>query len=115
MTIRFLDPVGKNANGDTPTVSRVDLIRGTITGRDADRSADRNTTTRVEARFTSGQWQRRGDYIVIEHVLKNVAADSYFRIRGTNTTELEPAPDAPGESAWQDLWFYSNPVFLKVE
>lgn len=115
VTIRFLDPVGKNANGDTPTVSRVDLIRGTITGRDADRSADRNTTTRVEARFTSGQWQRRGDYIVIEHVLKNVAADSYFRIRGTNTTELEPAPDAPGESAWQDLWFYSNPVFLKVE
>jgi hypothetical protein len=40
------------------------------------------------------------------------AGPAYIRVRGTNTTELEPEPDPAGENPWQDLWFYSNPVFI---
>jgi hypothetical protein len=114
VTIRFLDPVGRNANGDDPKVARVDLIMGSVTGRAADRSADTNPTTRVEARFPESAWRRDGAYAIIEHVVKRVASDTYVRVRGTNTAELEPTPDTEGESPWRDLWFYSNPVFLTV-
>ena len=39
---------------------------------------------------------------------------SYLRVRGTNVaTELEPEPDELGEDPWADLWFYSNPVFIR--
>ncbi|MDE0839955.1 MAG: hypothetical protein OSB41_13010, partial [Kiritimatiellae bacterium] len=34
------------------------------------------------------------------------------RVRGTNTKELEPTEDAAGENPWDDLWFYTNPVFV---
>ncbi|MEU0351466.1 hypothetical protein ABZ302_32265 [Streptomyces sp. NPDC006237] len=40
-------------------------------------------------------------------------ADPYARVRGTNTDEAEPLDDGL-ESPWDDLWFYSNPVFVKV-
>jgi hypothetical protein len=49
-------------------------------------------------------------------------------LRGTNLppgtpgeTDLEgnPLADTPGvntaEAAWKDLWFYSNPIFVKVK
>ena len=49
---------------------------------------------------------------MIETALEPVAGDEYLRLRGTNTEDAEPAPDAEGEDAWTDLWFYSNPVFL---
>jgi hypothetical protein len=114
VTIRFRDPAAPNANGDTPTVSRVDLIRGEITGPATDRTNDKNPTTRVEARFTPSQWTRNGEYMTIKYVLRGVTKNEYIRIRGTNTTELEPLPDPNGESAWGDLWFYSNPVFIVV-
>jgi hypothetical protein len=38
-----------------------------------------------------------------------------MRIRGTNSTELEPEEDEKGESPWDELWFYSNPIFIDVE
>ena len=46
--------------------------------------------------------------------LKNVTGNIYLRVRGTNTTQLEPEPDPPGENPWTDLWFYSNPIFIQV-
>jgi hypothetical protein len=113
LTIAFLDPVAPNANGDKPIVARVDLIRGRVTGPVADRNTDTNPTTRVEARFTSAQWRRAGDYAVIDYELKALEPHEYIRVRGTNTDQLEPAADVQGESPWGDLWFYSNPIFLK--
>jgi hypothetical protein len=38
----------------------------------------------------------------------------YLRVRGTNTSEMEPELDPRGENPWQDLWFYSNPIFVEV-
>lgn len=47
VTVRFLDPAGPNHHGDTPRVSRVDLITGDVGGPVTDRSADSNATTRT--------------------------------------------------------------------
>jgi hypothetical protein len=71
-------------------------------------------------------------WTVIRTMVK-VDKDMYFRLRGTNL-----APNTPDETdengnplpdylitahqnidgsaeAWKDLWFYSNPIFVKVD
>jgi hypothetical protein len=112
--IRFLDPTAKNHHRVDPSVQRVDLIGGNVTGPISNRAADTNPTTRVLARFSSPEWKRDGVYRVMTFRIENVAADAYLRVRGTNGSELEPKPDPPGEDPWSDLWFYSNPIFLSV-
>ncbi|MEV1243252.1 phosphoesterase [Nonomuraea sp. NPDC050022] len=111
--IRFRPLEGKNGNGDRPEVRRVDLITGQVSGVSANLDADTNPTTKVVARFGPGDWRRQGRDYVIRHTLRDVQADSYLRVRGTSTDEMEPAADGK-ESPWQDLWFYSNPVFIRV-
>lgn len=114
--IRFVDPEQPNFNGDNPKVSRVDLIVGEVTGPQDDPSLDRNESVRVEARFTASDWRQEGQYRVIEHKLALPPGRSfYLRVRGTNTDELEPQPDALDDDPWQDLWFYSNPIQLGAD
>lgn len=113
VTIRVRDPEAPNHRGETPRVARVDLIVGQVTGPVADRAADANPTTRVVRRFTAADWRREGETLVMEHVLADVRAASYLRVRGTSTSELEPAPDPQAEDPWRDLWFYANPIFLQ--
>ena len=114
VTINIRDPYAANHHGDTPRVARVDLIVGSITGPLADRNADTNPTTRVERRFDASDWIREGEYLTMIKLLKNVREDVYLRVRGTNTEQLEPEVDPRGEDPWQDLWFYTNPIFLEV-
>ncbi|HEY9226670.1 MAG TPA: hypothetical protein VIP11_08495 [Gemmatimonadaceae bacterium] len=114
VTIRVRDPRGENAHGDTPMVSRVDLITGAVTGRVADRTTDANATARVVARFTQAEWKRNGEYLEMSHVLRDVRGPLYLRVRGTSGTELEPQPDPRGEDPWGDLWFYANPTFVEL-
>lgn len=111
--IRFRPLDGVNGNGDRPEVRRVDLIVGQITGPSANLDADTNPTTKVVARFGPRDWRRQGHDYVIRHTLRNVEADTYARVRGTSTDEAEPLADGL-ESPWDDLWFYSNPVFVHV-
>ncbi|RLP85665.1 MULTISPECIES: phosphoesterase [unclassified Micromonospora] len=111
--IKFRPLDGENANGDRPEVRRVDLIVGQITGPSASPDADTNPTTKVVARFGPRDWRRQGADYVIRHTLRNVEADTYARVRGTSTDEAEPLADGL-ESPWDDLWFYSNPVFVHV-
>jgi hypothetical protein len=111
--IRFRPLDGKNANGDRPQVRRVDLIVGQVTGVHADLDAAANPTTKVVARFGPGDWRRQGHDHVIRHTLRDVGQDSYLRVRGTSTDEMEPQADGL-ESPWEDLWFYSNPIFVRV-
>lgn len=113
VTIRFRDPDGLNHGGRNPSVARVDLIAGPVTGKAANRDLDRNPGTRVVARFTSANWREENGFKVIEHELNASRGAQYVRLRGTNTAELEPEPDADGQSAWEDLWFYSNPIFIE--
>ena len=111
--IAFTPLTGENGNGDRPEVSRVDLIVGQITGPVSDPSVDTNPTTQVVARYGPNDWDRRGDTLVMRHILRDVETDTYIRVRGTNTDEMEPLPDAD-EDPWTDLWFYSNPVFIQT-
>lgn len=114
VAIRLRDPSGRNHRGDTPSVVRVDLIVGEVTGRATNRALDSNPSTRVVKRFTSADWTRDGEYLRMEHVLRDVHHASYLRVRGTSTAELEPAPDPKAENPWSDLWFYSNPIFITI-
>ncbi len=115
VTVRLRDPQTTNANGDNPVLARVDLIRGKITGPLRNRATDTNPSATVAARFTAANWTRDGDDIVIRYTLSGLRNDEYIRLRGTNGAELEPQPDTSGESPWSDLWFYTNPIFLKVK
>lgn len=113
--IRFRVPKTDNSHGDRPQVNRVDLILGEITGPAVTPTQDTNPTTHVVERFGGSDWKREGDYATISYTLKNVRQDSYIRVRGTNTGEMEPQPDTRGEDPWSDLWFYSNPIFVSVK
>jgi len=108
------DPAGTNFHGDAPSVARVDLILGEVVGRATDRMLDRNPTTRVVQRFTASEWTRDGEVLTMTYTLRDMHHASYIRVRGTNTSELEPLPDPRGEDPWSDLWFYANPIFLEV-
>ena len=113
VVIRFKDPDIPNAAGRNPLVTRVDLIVGEVTGPGQEPHRNEHKLVRVVKRFTNEDWQKEGPYTVIRHSLK-LDEPSYLRVRGTNlVTQLEPEPDEPGEDPWSDLWFYSNPVFVR--
>lgn len=115
VTVRVLDPDGTNSHGDNPSVARVDVIVGEVNGTLADPSQDTNPTTRILTRFTAAEWTRDGDYLTMSVTLGDVQGNQYVRVRGTNTDQLEPAPDPRGEDPWTDLWFYSNPIFVTIQ
>jgi hypothetical protein len=131
ITIRFRSPA-LNHNADPVVVDHVDLISGDITGVVPPTSPDYNNPTNptagVMARFTAADWVVDADgWHVIRYDLR-IDHDMYFRLRGTNLpvgTENEldddgnPLPDSlvgpnTADKAWTDLWFYSNPVFVRV-
>jgi len=114
VTIKLKDPELKNWNNHNPVVSRVDLIIGEITGPVVDPTQDFNPTTRVVKRFRREDCLLQGDYLEMNYVIKENNKSQYLRVRGTNTMEMEPKPDPKGENPWEDLWFYSNPIFLRV-
>jgi hypothetical protein len=111
--IGFREPATPNAAGDKPAVERVDLVVGEVSsGRYDDLTIDRTTGTHVVQRFTD--WASDGDMQMIRFRL-DITTPVYLRVRGTNNkAELEPLADEVGEDPWQDLWFYSNPVFINV-
>ena len=68
---------------------------------------------KVIHRFFQQDWERQGAYNVVQFSLPAPDRDAYIRVRGTNLKEeLEPEVDPKGENPWDDLWFYSNPVYL---
>ncbi len=101
-----------------------------------------NPTAKVIASFTGKDWEKDDEgYNVIVHHIKDVNRSMYFRLRGTNVpcgTEFETNPATPlpsadycspladalvtqnigidgAQEAWNDLWFYSNPIFVYVK
>ncbi len=114
VTIRVRDPAGENRMGKASEVARIDLIVGDVTGPAADRNLDTNASTKVVKRFTAADWRREGEVLTMTYTIADVSRALYVRVRGTSTDELEPLPDPKGENPWGDLWFYSNPVFIKL-
>lgn len=112
ITIRFLDPDSNNHHGDNPSVARVDLIVGEMQGRASNPATDTHADTDVVARFTEADWTVDGEYREVSYRFDSLPSDHYIRVRGTNTTQLEPELDPRGEDPWSDLWFYANPIRL---
>jgi hypothetical protein len=109
-----------NFAGLLPVLARVDLILGRITGPAADRSTFRAPDTKV---VKSWNIDKRAGTVELVH---EIAVDGpfYIRVRGTDgkrgapgyfgagVDPAGPALDVIGEAnPWEDLWFYSNPVF----
>lgn len=144
--------VGINEPLNTPTLRHVDLIIGRVREPANPTSKQyRNqlapSSTRIEAKYTADgprKWTTDGEWIVINHVKKNITASGYVRLRGSNMPAGTPNErDADGNplrddlanniacsdpacpahvngifdkdvEGWGDLWFYSNPVFINV-
>ena len=116
-------------------------MRSKITKGSAEYSIDNYDKTKVIARFdavggvtdangiVSQKWTtREGGVKVIEYEVE-LTKDTYFRLRGTNHglnkagetdangNPLVDTPTANNEAAakvsFEDLWFYSNPIFVK--
>jgi hypothetical protein len=122
-----------------PVVDHIDLIAGDVTGPETPGtpgySRDTNPSTRVLKRFTRSDWTLDAEgYFAVSYMMK-AGSNQYFRLRGTNlgtdvpneTAAGEPLFDAQTTGAdnvarfnainarnYSDLWFYSNPVFVKV-
>ncbi len=131
--VRFKSPA-RNNNGDKPSVHHVDLISGDVTGiiqpGDAKYTSDTNSSTKVIKSFTASDWTVDAEgYTTMSFVISGVQKSIYLRLRGTNL-----APNTPNETdkdgnplkdelagqnnkakAYADLWFYSNPIFVKVK
>lgn len=122
ISIRATDPRGENHHGDSPEVARIDVILGEIRGPNLDVNLATHSSAslaspsaQVIRRFTEQDWQRDGEVIRVSIALDDFSTDSYIRVRGTSSAELEPLADVVGEDPWQDLWFYSNPVYLFIK
>ena len=123
-----------------PVVDHIDLIAGNVTGRKTPGTPGydeaTNPSTRVLKRFTRSDWKLDSEgYYTVTTTVK-ATGDQYFRLRGTNlgtdvageTANGEPLPDLKTDDGtdhvarfnkinarnYGDLWFYSNPVFVKT-
>lgn len=96
------------------------------------------SVARVVATYDADSWTTDAEgYTIMQFVLPRVTEDMFFRIRGTNLgydvkkmdatgTKIVYGTDAMGnplintpgtnsaDMAWDDLWFYSNPIFVKI-
>jgi len=103
--LRVRQPTTPNHHDQRPALKHLELIVG---------EAGQGKTPRMRTRrFDAGQWQREGDWITAQWHLPMPTAGGFVRARGSSTDEVTPLPDTKGEDPWQDLWFYSNPVFIK--
>lgn len=114
LRLEVRDPDTENFGGRNPRLNRIDVIRGDVTGHHHDPDTARHAHVEVIARFGPADWEQEGELIRIELDMGLIRRDGYIRLRGTNTNELEPAADPLGENPWDDLWFYTNPVFVEM-
>ncbi len=136
LLIRYRSPA-RNHHGDSPQVHHVDVITGDLTGKVAPDSPNyklaRHPSTKMAASYPTAKARQSGGHYIVRHRFRNVRGDFYVRLRGTNhapNTPHEtdargnPLPDGlatenlkvdQAEEAWRDLWFYSNPIFVRVQ
>jgi hypothetical protein len=79
--------------------------------------------------ITSSKWKDLGNGVKLIEYKAKISGDTYFRLRGTNNglnvpertdNNGNPLEDMPTSSyseaaktAFEDLWFYSNPIFVQ--
>lgn len=133
--IRVRVPAATNFNNQRAMVDHVDLIAGDVNNLSRTAGPDNmvNPSTRVVQTFSRGQWREQGQtdagtgaeglVLAMDYTFERVERDFYVRLRGTNQHDRSPTPPmepdlrgtaGPGISPWDDLWFYSNPIFVRV-
>ena len=106
-----------NYNSVIPVLKKVDLISGPITGPVKDAKTMFAPQTQVTKTFEVSQQTGQA---IFTYTYKNVGDAFYLRYRGSDGKKLakngvDPAMDIVGDSnPWNDLWFYTNPVFIDV-
>ncbi|WP_055492183.1 PHP domain-containing protein [Streptomyces sp. TP-A0356] len=113
---------GPNWAQFVPTLARVDVIQGDVTGPVSDKDALTTPNTKVVKSF---EVNRSTGSVRLTYSLGQVDRPVYVRLRGTdgNRTAVGlngaavdpagPAMDVLGDAdPWKDLWFYSNPMWV---
>ncbi|HYG05994.1 MAG TPA: hypothetical protein VD865_06230 [Stenotrophomonas sp.] len=105
ITLQLRQPRAPNAHGERPALHHVEVIIG---------EPGAGTAPRMRSRiFDAAALHREGDWLTLSWTLPAPAQGGFVRVRGSSTAEHQPLPDINGEDPWQDLWFYSNPVFIR--
>jgi len=122
LVVRITAQTMPNWANFVPTLNRVDVIQGAVTGPVADRDTFTTPSTKVVQQWdTSG---RRGTFELV-YPLGKAEAPFYVRVRGTDGNRSQPgylgaAIDPAGPKLdvvgdadpWVDLWFYTNPIWV---
>lgn len=118
-------------------------MRSKVAKGSAEYSNDTYDKVKVIARFdskgnitdasgvTSTKWQDLGNGLKLVEYTINITGDTYFRLRGTNhglnvsgrtDANGNPLQDVPtasvqegAKNAFENLWFYSSPIFVRVK
>ncbi|MFD6276479.1 PHP domain-containing protein [Streptomyces sp. NPDC060209] len=122
LTVDVAAAGGPNWAGFRPTLARVDVIQGDVTGA----VKDKDTFTAPSARVVkSYEVNKSTGTVRLTYDLGRVDHPVYLRLRGTDGNRSAvgamgasvdpagPAIDVVGDAdPWRDLWFYSNPVWV---
>jgi hypothetical protein len=113
---------GPNWAQFVPTLARVDVIAGDVTGPVTDRDTFSTPATKVVKSFEVGRSTGR---VSFTYPLGAVEKPFYLRLRGSDGKRSapglnDPAVDPAGPAMdvlgdadpWQDLWFYTNPIWV---
>lgn len=114
LRVRMREASGENFGGRRPKVDHVDVIAGEVLGVSKDRGLMTNETTRVVRQVGVGEMKREGAWLSFTHQFERVERPMYVRLRGTNRDLAGPEMDGSGVNPWDDLWFYGNPVFVRM-
>ncbi len=135
-----LAQVGINQSLNRPVLHHVDLIGGEVHGKIKPGTAaytnPTNPTTSIKQTVLVSDMKDEGNGWKSFTFVSTPQQSCYFRLRGTNLPANTPnETDAQGNpladsqaqnisynsapldydiEAWSDLWFYSNPIFVKV-
>ncbi|MFG2040877.1 PHP domain-containing protein [Dactylosporangium sp. NPDC048998] len=105
-----------------PTLARVDVIRGEVTGPVADQDSFKAPNTKVVKSF---EVNKSTGTVSFTYDLGPADKPFYVRLRGTDGNRTAPgylgaaidpagpALDVLGDAdPWKDLWFYANPIWV---
>ncbi len=115
ISIRIKLPRKKNLNGELPKLDHIDIIAGNIEPGAYQPTSFLNPSTSVVATVSPAQAVRKGDFLDYGFKIDKVQGDFYLRLRGTNLANVkDPVADSTNTKPWEDLWFYSNPLFIRL-
>ncbi|MDH2429013.1 PHP domain-containing protein [Sphaerisporangium sp. TRM90804] len=105
-----------------PTLARVDVIQGDVTGPASDKDVFTTPSTKVVKSYEVG---RNTGTVKFVYQVGAVDRPVYVRLRGTDGNRTAPGllgaavdPNGPAidvfgdADPWKDLWFYSNPIWI---